>query len=167
MEMLINLVIIFVILIAIIKRMQDVAKKGGDITGRPSDSSLPTGNWSERPVREPDVFPHEYPFEEEEEPFPEIRPVASPSRSFMEKIQRFEEEKKQTSFPDDETELSGEYQPVSAAASIRSARGPAKPHIRAVRLCPALGMCESELVRGIVLSEILGKPIALRSENRW
>jgi hypothetical protein len=167
MEMIVNLLIIFVILVAIIKRMQDVAKKGGDITGRPSDPSLPAGGWPERPVREADVFTEEFPYEDEEEPYRETRPVESPRRSFSDKIYRFEEERKQMSFPSADTELTGEYQPVSEDATVRAARRSARSGKRAGKLCPALGMCESELVRGIILSEILGKPIALRHENRW
>jgi hypothetical protein len=171
MEVLINIIIILVILIAIFKRMQDVAKKGGDITGQPSSPPMSHG-WPERPEREPEIFGEEDTFPEPEpEPTREFKPVESPRRTFSEKIYRFEEEEKQASFPSQEAEKPGEYQPVyeTARKVTDSTRKMGRHHRESgeFKLCPALASCQSELVRGIILSEILGKPIALRRENRW
>ncbi|MDP2984938.1 MAG: hypothetical protein Q8O92_16590 [Candidatus Latescibacter sp.] len=169
MEVLINVIIILVILFAIIKRMQDVARKGGDITGQPSAPPMSHG-WPERPVSEPETFPEEMPYEKPE-PYRESRQFESPRKTFAEKNYRYEEERKQNSFPSNETEPPGEYQPAFQTVSrvAESSRGTSMQRRRKEegQLFPVLAVCKSELVRGIILSEILGKPLALRRENRW
>jgi hypothetical protein len=174
MEVLINVIIILVIIFAIMKRMQDVARKGGDITGHPTAPPMSQG-WPERPVAEEENFPEEEegPFEEpyrRPEPNREMRPVETPRRTFAEKVLKYEEEKKEAYFASPETEKSGEYKPevrpVSRAAG--PSQGKVMRHAKGeFSICPVLTTCKSELVRGIILSEILGKPIALRRENRW
>jgi hypothetical protein len=173
MEVLINVIIILVIIFAIMKRMQDVARKGGDITGPPSAPPMSHG-WPERPAAGPEPFPEEEegPFEEpyrRPEPYREMRPVETPRKTFAEKILKYEEEKKETYFASPETEKPGEYQPeVRPVSRSVESKGKAMRHGKGeFTICPALTVCKSELVRGIILSEILGKPIALRRENRW
>lgn len=169
MEVLINIIIIIVILIAIFKRMQDVAKKGGDITGQPSAPPM-THGWPERPETEPEIFSEENPYSEPE-PQREMKPVGSPRRTFADRIYRYEEERKERSFTSPETEPPGEYYPVyeTAPKMIESAKrmGMRQQRKGEYKFFPALTSYSSELVRGIILSEILGKPLALRSENRW
>jgi hypothetical protein len=167
MEVMINIIIIIVILIAIFKRMQDVAKKGGDITGQPS---APAHGWPERPESGPEIFEEEEPYPESEQ-YPKMRPVETPRKSFADKIYRYEEERKESAFTSPETEKSGEYLPVheTMPKKMESAKEFGRRHRESpeFHICPALTACKSELVRGIILSEILGKPIALRRENRW
>jgi hypothetical protein len=169
MEVLINIIIVVVILFAIFKRMQDVARKGGDITGQPSAPPMSHG-WPERPVSEPEIFPEEEPYEKPE-PYREIRPNETPRRTFAEKIFRYEEERKQVSYQSPETEPPGGYQPaLEAVSGFTESSREAGMHRRGkeeFRICPALTACSSEIVQGIILSEILGKPLALRRENRW
>jgi len=168
MDVLINIIIILVIIISIFKRMQEVAKKGGDITGQPS-APPESQAWPELSENEPEILEEEA-FYPESASYPEMKPAESPRRNFAEKIYRFEEEEKQSSFPTPQTETPGEFQPVYQAARLSEpSKEKASDHRGGAeyKLCPALTTCSSELVRGIIMSEILGKPVALRSETRW
>ncbi|MFA6470816.1 MAG: hypothetical protein WCU00_02150 [Candidatus Latescibacterota bacterium] len=169
MDVLINVIIILVIIITIFKRMQEVAKKGGDITGQPSAPPSSHG-WPELSENEPEIFEEEAPYPESAS-YPEMKPAESPRRNFAEKIYRYEEERKEGSFISPQTEPPGEhqlaYESVPKMVESRKRTGNHRIGGDKYQLCPALTACSSELVRGIILSEILGKPVALRSETRW
>ena len=160
MEWLINLVIIFIVFLAIFKRIQEVAKKGGEIMGPPGSPPVPSREAAEefrtveQPVEEEIILHRE-----------EMQPKREPSLSIEDIFEKLRGGYVQPEVQPEpeitpEEELPPEVEQVVPA--------PAEPFvdmkITPLRKTPgfALQFTGPDLVRGILMREILGPPLSLR-----
>ena len=148
MELIINLIIIFVIIFSVLKRIQEVAKKGEELKVPPD---IPPETLSEqikelknlmqpeleevKPISEP-VLPEEVTIEKVHAEFTEPEVVPEPE------IPAFIEEP----FPVIEEPVS--YKKITPRKKV------SQRYILSFR--------GSEVVRGIIMSEILGNPVSMR-----
>jgi hypothetical protein len=186
MDVLINIIITITIIIFVLKRMAEVARKGGDITGPPpppsmfpeerGEGNVPEMRRREIPVRE--ERPERYGKSEEEETFSdqEQRPLSrriqdrlreaqrrlDEQRKHMEEQRQAAEERFEAAR---ETARTGEYrEPAKAVPAKPVFRESGTPERRRTERLPAVAFNRSTLVQGIIMSEILGPPVSLRKE---
>jgi len=150
-EFLINLVIVVVIILAVLKRLKDVAKKGEELEAPPPAA----------PPAAPDMV-------ERTDEIPQEEPVERPELPEIFK-QLFGQEK-----PDipgeDEFEQKPEVPEPVMAEQFQPPEEIAKPVAYGLPVIPKeeqtprlkLSFRGSEVVRGIVMSEILGPPVGLK-----
>jgi type IV secretory pathway VirB10-like protein len=189
MDVLINLIITIAIIIFVLKRMAEVAKKGGDITGPPPPPSMIPEEEEEREASTmrrrmapaPRERSGEYEIPGEEETISGQEQMAR-SRKIQERLQearrRFEqqrrqiEEQRQTSEEQfesaRETAHIAEYREPSPIAHMApQTAGRERREQRGAQGIPAILFNRSILVQGILMSEILGPPVGLRKQTPW
>lgn len=170
MELIVNLIIVFVVIFSILKRMQDVANKGKEL-GTPQ--KVPPKGFSGQAKGTRDIMRSE---ETESESGEEVAPPTPKKITIEEVFRKFAEQ--QMPFPPKpepfyepekpafmETPFfTEEHPPVITEEVPRKKRKP--PEKKRAR--PLFLHFEgTDLVRGILMSEILGSPIALREDAKW
>ncbi|MHB9027387.1 MAG: hypothetical protein ACYC9O_01320 [Candidatus Latescibacterota bacterium] len=188
MEVLINIIVTIAIVIFVLKRMAEVARKGGDITGPPppppmfpeerEEQEVPEMRRREVLVRTERQGRYGMPEEEEETISDQRRP--SLSQKLQERLQeaqrRIAEQRRvmdeQRQLAEEQFEASreaarrGDYrEPVQAAPATASSGGGGMGERRRARGMPATVFSRSTLVQGIIMREILGPPVSLREET--
>ena len=143
---LINLVIVVVIILSVLKRLKDVAKQGEELEAPPPVAHPAAPDLVERT----DEIPQEEPVERPE--LPEI---------FK---QLFEQEKPDISGEDEIEQEPVIAEPVQLPEEIVKPVAYGLPVIPKEEQTPELKLSfrGSEVVRGIVMSEILGPPVGLK-----
>ena len=148
---LINLVIVVVIILSVLKRLKDVAKKGEELETPPPAAPSAAPDMVERT----DEIPQEEPVERPE--LPEI-------------FKRLLEQEKPDISDEDEFEQEPEVPEPVMAEPIQLPEEIVKPFSYGLPVIPKeeqtpelkLSFRGSEVVRGIVMSEILGPPVGLK-----
>ena len=158
MEYLIQIVIIIFIFLALIKRIKEIAEKGGEIQAPPGSPPIPHPEMTEelnRRFLEP----------EEEEVKPEVKPVLSAEEIFKKFAREYIEP-----VTSHEPEITPEAEiipqvekPVTEVAMPPLQARAAPREVAPISL--KLNFGGSEVVTGILMSEILGQPVALRKEH--
>lgn len=158
MEYLIQIVIIIFIFLALIKRIKEIAEKGGEIKAPPVSP----------PVSHPEMteeLNRRFVQPEEEAVIPEVKPVLSAEEIFKKFAREYIE-----------PETSPEPEIIPEAEIIPHVEKPvpevAMPPLQAwavpreaAPISLTLNFGGSEVVTGILMSEILGQPVALRKEH--
>jgi len=158
MEYIINIVIIIFVFLAIIKRIRDIAEKGGEIKVPPTSPPIPHPEMTEelnRRFLEP----------EEEVVRPEVKPVLSAEEIFKKFALEYIEP--ETS-PEPEIIHEPEIIPEVEKPVIEVVMPPLQARAAPLKAAPTgvkLNFGGSGLVTGILMSEILGQPVALRKEH--
>jgi len=152
MEVLINLVIIFIVIATVLKRIQELGKKQGEIKVPPASPPVPFPELTEEPVRQ----------EKSEEE--EIKPVREWAPSLEEVFEKIQPE-----FVEPEIFLEPEI-PLQIEEPVPEVVQPifyekAVPRKKAASGV-TLNFSGSELVRGIIMREILGPPVSMQND-RW
>jgi hypothetical protein len=153
MELIINLIIIFIIIVTVLKRLKDVSKKGQELekTKLPGEfaETIERRTVQEKPESKPLLVPApEISFDEMVEP---VEFPLKPAEELLES--RFKE-----TFP----VMPETYRkPVPEMA----------PHLydeitRRRRRCMKLAFTHNRVINGIIMSEILSKPVSLRDYER-
>ena len=150
-ELVINLIIIFVIFVAILKRLQGVVKKGQELKTQPPVTP-PVPHKAVRKAYEEKPGP-------QWQPSQEVKPSVEREKSVVfreDLLERLEEEypepvAEETVQPPEEL-----VQEVSYRGVLESVRE-RKPRLY-------FGFSGSELVKGIIMSEILSPPVSLRNK---
>ncbi len=152
MEVLVNLIIIFIIVITVLKRIQEVNKKQGEITVPPTSPPVPFPKLTEelkrriKPV-EDEIKPSEEQILSQEDVFEKIQPVfVEPKISIKQKFARQVEE-------------------LFSVVTEPDFYEKVVPKIKAYSALK-LKFSGSELIRGIIMREILGPPVSMQNE-RW
>ena len=179
----INLIIIFIIVGSLIKRFREVAKTGRELTDDEKRRQLRESDVA-REAMGPDVGTGGRRVEEIPIPRPEPAPSRQPEVRTLEDLIRSLTGEEQTTQQDSAVPLRPEpavdvY--AEEAAMVDRAETPAEERIArtrvpvsyAVKKKPApvrlhglrLGFGGDDLVRGIVMSEILSPPVALRQDR--
>ena len=174
MELIVNLIIVFVIIISILKRIQDVAGKGEELS---DPRKVPPEALSEQMERVEDF---QRSVQEEEEPGEDVRPRI-PERVTIEDVFRKFTENQFPQRPEQFPESEPFYEPEKAAladayafaaepppvitqpVSRKRKKPPGKIRVRS----PFLNFGGPDVVRGIVMSEILGTPVSMREDTKW
>jgi len=153
MEVLINLIIIFIVIVTVLKRIQVLGKKQEEIKVPPASPPVPFPELAEELKR------LEKPGEEE------IKPVGERIPSIKEVFEKIQTEfaEPEISFeteipPPVEEPIPEVLQPIFYEKAVR--RKKAAPSI-------TLKFSGSELVRGIIMREILGPPVSTQNERWW
>jgi len=153
MEVLINLVIIFIVIVTVLKRIQELAKKQGEIKIPPASPPVPFPELFEEPV-------HPEKLEEEE-----IKPVSERVSSLEEVFEKIRPE-----FVEPEISLEPEI-PTPAEEPVLAVEQPIlyEKAVTRRKVTPGLTLhfSGSELVSGIVMREILGPPVSMQNERWW
>lgn len=152
MEVLINLIIIFIVIVTVLKRIHEVAKKRDEITVPPASPTGPFPELAEELKR------MEKPEEEEIKPMSEQVP---PEEEIFEKIQ--------PEFAEPEIFLEPEI-PPQIEEPVPEVVQPifyekAVPRKKAASGL-TLSFSGSEVVKGIIMREILGPPVSMQND-RW
>jgi len=152
MEVLINLVIIFIVIATVLKRIQELAKKQEEIKIPPASPPMPFPELAEEPVR---------PEKLEEE---EIKPVSEWAPLLEEVFEKIRPE-----FVEPEIYIEPEISPP-VKVPVPEVVQPifyekAVPRKKAASGV-TLNFSGSELVRGIIMREILGPPVSMQND-RW
>ena len=152
MEVLINLVIIFIVIATVLKRIQELGKKQGEIKIPPASPPVPLPGLFEEQV-------HPEKLEEEE-----IKPVSEWAPSLEEVFEKIRPE-----FVEPEIYIEPEISPpvkVPVPEVVQpifyEKTVPRKKAASGV----TLNFSGSELVRGIIMREILGPPVSMQND-RW
>jgi len=145
-EFLINLVIVVVIILAVLKRLKDVAKKGEELEAPPPAA----------PPAAPDMV-------ERTDEIPQEEPVERPELPEIFK-QLFGQEKPDIPGEDEFEQEPVIAEPVQLPEKIVKPVTYGLPVITKEEQTPRLKLSfrGSEVVRGIVMSEILGPPVGLK-----
>lgn len=185
-DMLINIAIVFFIVVSVLKRMREVTNKAGDITKKPAVAPpQPAGRTAPAPRRTPTPQPSSS-GQQETWPFEKVK---TPAREQVEQgkssLRRLLEELERQALPDEAWKNKGApvvpgdqpgestfpaYAEREAGVSVSPMRDTFEDmseekayHGEADSLkALGIGFTGGELVRGIVMSEILGPPAALR-----
>ena len=175
METIIQIIIILVIIASVMKRFREIAGKSKDL----ETTKLPKPVLDLFEVETPEEEPPARPFAKPRfEPSPEMRPKPRPGTPSWEESRpvgestTFEEETlesrseiqvPESRFPDGMTQAGGSMPEIRAYAERpRMMRSPERrPHI------PVLRFHQTQVVRGIIMSEILGPPVGLRDRERF
>ena len=158
MEYLIQIVIIIFVFLALIKRIKEIAEKGGEIKVPPTSPPIPHPEMTEelnRRFLEP----------EEEEVKPEFKPVLS-AEDIFKKFAREYIEPETYHEPEitPETEIIPEVEKPVPEDAMPPSQAWAVP-LEASTTSVKLNFGGSGLVTGILMGEILGQPVALRKEH--
>ena len=157
MELIINLIIVFIIIFSLYKRFQEVSKKGSEI--KPPTKSIP-----EPSPEMVDELKRITQKEEEvikEEVVEETQPVPS-SEDIFEKLRQEFAEPETFSEPSYVPEAAIPEQTEEPVPEIVQTIDYSKDVPRKKERRYVLKFGGSELVNGILMSEILGKPVSLR-----
>lgn len=187
MELIINLVILFVIVASLIRGLRDVMEKGREIStggggteapGSPPMQPIPadTAERQQPEVRGP--VPGEAPSLEdlwrslttEEQHRPAPQPAASREETVLTLETAARDMETDTAVVEDRFERKLPFTSIEQAVEYRLPAAPIarpKPAGPARWAVPALGLRfgGDDLIRGIVMSEILGPPVALRQDR--
>ena len=175
MDWIINLIIVFVIVISVLKRMQDVAKKGETLGAPIPTPPVIDRNGTDHPAHQ------EAPKPTAQDIFRELFPEMADSREEMEKpyTARKWEPEKDFHEPVPVVKVQKEEAISEPAANFEKASASLESYMKALSakseslengyalkatgcsILPAR-FKGNELARGIVLKEILGEPVALR-----
>jgi len=152
MEVLINLVIIFIVIATVLKRIQELGKKQGEIKVPPASPPVPFPELTEEPVRQ----------EKSEEE--EIKPVREWIPSLEEVFEKIRPEFTEPEiFPEPEIPpLVEEPVPEVVQPIFYEKAVPREKAASGV----TLNFSGSEVVRGIIMREILGPPVSMQND-RW
>ena len=156
MNHLINIIIIFIIIVSVFKRLQGIAKKGGEIKVPPASPPVPFPEMTEKYET-----PEESAQEKMEEP---VRKPALSGEEILKEIFRVHTEPKAT-FEHEIIPVPPLPEQVEEPVSMVEQPLPArKAAPREKEKSYTLHFGGSELVRGILMSEILGTPVSLRGD---
>ncbi len=180
MDVLINIIVTIAIIFFVLRRVQEVARKGGDITGPPPPSPMFPEEDEEmlpRPGRErrAGIPPRGIEAVDEEEMISDESRRGRIQRAqerLREQDRGMEERRKdldrQRRLAEERflAHKASEFRAPVPAASVR--RAPAGPERRVAggmpeRVIPEFG--RSAVLRGIIMSEVLGPPVSLRSDD--
>ena len=164
MEYLIQIVIIIFVFLALIKRIKEIAEKGGEIKVPPTSPPIPHPEMTEELNRR-------FLAPEEEEVKPEVKPVLSVEDIFKKFAREYiEPETSQEPEITPETEIIPEPEiipqvekpvPEVVMSPLQARAVPQETYPAGVKL----NFGGSGLVTGILMGEILGQPVALRKEH--
>ena len=158
MELIINLIIVVVIVFSILKRVQEVAKKGEELKVPPD---IPPETLSEQIKKFKDLMQ------------PELEEVESVSESVLTEENIFEKAHKEFAEPEvfSEPEIPAFIEePVPV---VEKTIPVFKKPVSYKKIIPRKKVSKgyilkfggSEVVRGIIMSEILGKPVSMRGDS--
>lgn len=167
MDVIINIIIVIFVISSVLKRFQEVSKKSGDVTKpspplreRPDVPPLPhvTGDATPEPSTEP-VTQHN-------NREPEVKSLKDLVDYLKDEYQQVEAPSPQPELPvaaiEPEPVLSSIEQPSPMVSEkvLKVSRAELEPE-RAIS--PSLTFSSEQVVNGIILSEVLGPPVALRN----
>ena len=157
MELIINLVIVFIIVFSILKHLQEVGKKGEELKVPPD---IPPESLSEQIKKIKDLTQHE---------LEEVKPVSESVLTEEEIFEKIHAEFTEPEVaPEPETSalikepVSMIWEPVPTIKKPVSYRKIIPRKKVSQRYTLSFG--GSEVVRGIIMSEILGKPVSMRGD---
>lgn len=175
-DILINVVILFIIIMSLLKRVQEISKKGDEVKKVPEGPPDPLAETIKKakqrakeqsePVRRSIREVFDEPRREPAAPKPE-RPEPPPATPSLEDIfKRLSGETipevQQTQPEPVVPELEPEPFPEPPAVKTPRVR---KKYVQPRNQAPALSFEGSDVVRGIIMGEILGPPVSMRSER--
>jgi len=164
MDVIINLIIFLIVVITILKRLQEVARKGTEIKEpSPEPQPLPIDGPVAREIIA--EMPEEYPQPAAPAPVPvEEKPRTQSMRELFERLERRYYDIIEPPVPqtEDTFESGREKKDISRRGYAKQAAiDRAAPSVESAAL-PALSFKASSVVNGIIMSEILGPPTGLR-----
>jgi len=150
-DLLINLIIIFVIVISVLKRLQNVAQKGREIKSPPPAAPSPTPKMAEKKstVLQEQKIPTEPP--------EFLKPVVEQAKRMFFPEDFWEHKTTEIPEPALEEPLLPEVEEIQKI-SLRDITLPEKEPIPGMKL----NFGSSDVVGGIVMREILGPPVSMR-----
>ncbi len=150
-ELLIQLVIILIVVASIIKRMKETAQKAEELD-KPSPQR-PLGDEKQKPTLAEKIQDWSKQFEMQlETPEPKERPGAD-----IESLGQTLDEKSTVIIPGEAEKLPEEIQIAPSPPPYSAPLIKRKPQIQ-------LNFSGSDLIKGIIMSEILGQPVGLRGD---
>jgi hypothetical protein len=162
MALLINLIIIFIVIYTVLKRVQEISKKGGEIKVPPASPPITFPEFAEEQPRRTIFYPE-----------PEETPVEPVGESAPSREETFETYQKETAEPEVFSEQAVSYYPELSYRSEKPVPTERTPKPAIQEKTPAkpvpplvLRFNTSELVRGFLMGEILGVPVSIRKEMR-
>lgn len=193
MELLVNTVITIAIILYVLKRMQEAARKGGELTGPPPPAQMfgeeedeeapkraqpmrssPETTQMPKPMGIPTMRPR--PAEKAPEP-PPVRKFTvpeAPPRPRQREIpdvmrpQHHQVKTPEENAPSREVRIKEVVRENEKGRYADSGSGFGKPAPRRKKATgktrPLLTFCRNDIVRGIIMSEILGPPVSMRRE---
>ena len=196
MEVLINIVVTIAVILYVLKRMQEVAKKGGELTGPPpparmfgeeDDEEAPTREQPRRSSPETTQMPKRIevpamptlrPRPVMKAPEPTVRKFSVPAEPPRPRQRAVPEVRRPQhrhvtapaeTAPSRETRIKEVVRENEKGRYADSGSGfgmPAHAQHRgkAVRNRPLLTFCRNDIVRGVIMSEVLGPPVSMRQE---
>lgn len=184
MEPLINIIVTIAVIFFVLKRMQEVAKKGGDLTKPPIPRPMFPDEDEEMTSRREEMQPEEesrraemFPDEEEtvsddarservrraQEQLRERNKKLEERRRYIERQRRIAEERFESAR--EAVTIREEYrEPVATSTPRRATARPARAGQPGGTPIPAF--TRSVVVQGLIMSEILGPPVSLRTQDR-